>query len=51
LAEAPSYGQTVLMHDAGSTGSLNYLNLAREVLQKNHMTALTQDQKEIKVQE
>ena len=51
LAEAPSFGQTVLMHDAGSTGSLNYLNLAREVLQKNKMTALTQDQKEIKVQE
>ena len=51
LAEAPSYGQTVLMHDAGSTGSLNYLNLAREVLQKNNMTTLTQDQKEIKVKE
>ena len=28
-----------------------YLNLAREVLQKNKMTALTQEQKEIKVQE
>ena len=51
LAEAPSFGQTVFMHDAGSTGSLNYLNLAREVLQKNHMTTLTQEQKEIKVQE
>ena len=51
LAEAPSFGQTVLMYDAGSTGSLNYLNLAREVLQKNKMTTLTQDQKEIKVQE
>jgi chromosome partitioning protein len=39
------------MHDAGSTGSLNYLNLAREVLQKNKMTTLTQEQKEIKVKE
>jgi chromosome partitioning protein len=51
LAEAPSYGLTVLMHDAGSTGAMNYLNLAREVLQKNNMTTLTQDQKEIKVQD
>jgi len=51
LAEAPSFGQTVLMYDAGSTGAMNYLNLAREILQKNKMTILTQDQKEIKVQE
>jgi chromosome partitioning protein len=51
LAEAPSYGLTVLMHDAGSTGAMNYLNLAREVLQKNNMTTLTQDQKEINVQD
>jgi chromosome partitioning protein len=51
LAEAPSFGQTVLMHDAGSTGALNYLNLAREILQKNNLTTLTQEQKEIKVKE
>jgi chromosome partitioning protein len=51
LAEAPSFGQTVLMHDATSTGAMNYLNLAREILQKNKMTILTQDQKEIKLQD
>jgi len=51
LGEAPSFGQTVLMHDASSTGALNYLNLAREILQKNNMTQLTQEQKEIKATE
>jgi len=29
------------MHDASSTGAINYLNLAREILQKNNMTSLT----------
>ncbi len=51
LGEAPSFGQTVLMHDATSTGALNYLNLAREILQKNNMTQLTQAQNEIKATE
>ncbi len=37
LGEAPSFGQTVLMHDASSVGAINYLNLAREILQKNNM--------------
>jgi chromosome partitioning protein len=35
LGEAPSHGQTIIMHDAGSKGATNYLNLAREILQKN----------------
>lgn len=51
LGEAPSFGQTVLMHDASSTGAVNYLNLAREILQKNNLTQLSQDQNEIKVTE
>jgi chromosome partitioning protein len=51
LAEAPSFGQTVLMHDANSTGALNYLNLAREILQKNNMVSLLLKQKVIKVKE
>ncbi|MCK4676582.1 MAG: ParA family protein [Bacteroidales bacterium] len=38
LGEAPSFGETIIMHDAGSTGAINYLNLAREILQKNNMT-------------
>ena len=35
LGEAPSHGQTIIMHDASSKGAVNYLNLAREILQKN----------------
>ncbi|MBW7847665.1 MAG: ParA family protein [Bacteroidales bacterium] len=37
LSEAPSFGETIIMHDATSTGAINYLNLAREILQKNHL--------------
>ncbi|MBM3403849.1 MAG: ParA family protein [Bacteroidetes bacterium] len=35
LSEAPSFGQTIIMHDVSSTGAINYLNLAREILQKH----------------
>lgn len=35
LSEAPSFGISVIMHDANSKGAINYLNLARELLQKN----------------
>ena len=38
LGEAPSFGLPVLEHDATSKGAVNYLNLAREVMQKNGMT-------------
>jgi chromosome partitioning protein len=38
LGEAPSLGKPVLMYDAESTGAVNYLNLAREILQKNDLT-------------
>lgn len=38
LSEAPSFGLPVLYHDAASKGAINYLNLAREILQKNGMT-------------
>jgi len=38
LGEAPSFGESIIMFDAGSTGAINYLNLAREILQKNNMT-------------
>jgi chromosome partitioning protein len=31
ISEAPSYGQTVLTYDPGSTGSLSYLEAAREI--------------------
>ena len=37
LSEAPSFGQTIIMHDAASTGAINYLNLAREILKRNNL--------------
>lgn len=37
LAEAPSYGKSIIMHDAICTGSINYLNLANEILVRNNM--------------
>lgn len=37
LSEAPSYGISVIMHDANCKGAINYLNLAREIIRKNGM--------------
>ena len=34
LGEAPSFGETIVIHDATSKGAINYLNLANELLQK-----------------
>lgn len=39
LAEAPSYGKSIIMHDAASTGSVNYLNLAQEILTKKNQAS------------
>ncbi|MFZ7116562.1 MAG: ParA family protein, partial [Bacteroidota bacterium] len=41
LAEAPSFGKTIIMHDAIGKGSVNYLNLAREILQRNGLTKIS----------
>ena len=49
LGEAPSFGETIIMHDATCKGSVNYLNLAREILQKNEMTRLNESEKIIEV--
>jgi chromosome partitioning protein len=49
LSEAPSFGETVIMHDATSVGAINYLNLAREILQKNGMTNLSEADKTIDI--
>lgn len=38
LSEAPSFGIAVIMHDANSKGAINYLNLAREILEKNNLS-------------
>ncbi|HOY38775.1 MAG: ParA family protein [Bacteroidales bacterium] len=35
LGEAPSFGQTIIDYDVNSKGAVNYLDLAREILQKN----------------
>jgi len=43
LSEAPSFGETIIMHDATSTGAVNYLNLAREILQKNQLIKTIQE--------
>jgi chromosome partitioning protein len=45
LGEAPSYGETIIMHDAASKGAVNYLNLAREILQKNGLTQLDESER------
>jgi chromosome partitioning protein len=42
LSEAPSVGKPVIMYDAGSKGTTNYLNLAKEVLQKNNLTIISE---------
>jgi len=51
LSEAPSFGKTIIMHDAASRGSLNYLHMAREILQKNKMTKMKQSEKVINIDE
>ena len=35
LGEAPSHGKPVMLYDAAATGSVNYLNLAKEFLKRN----------------
>lgn len=35
LSEAPSYGMPAIQYDANSKGSISYLNLARELLERN----------------
>lgn len=42
LSEAPSVGKPVILYDANSKGSMNYLNLAKEILQKNGMTRISE---------
>lgn len=34
LGESPSFGETIVMHDASSKGAINYLNLANELVEK-----------------
>ncbi len=50
LGEAPSHGETIIMHDASCKGSINYLNLARELLQKNDLTKIKSEDKLIELE-
>ncbi len=38
LSESPSFGIPTIVHDAESKGATSYLNLAREILEKNGIT-------------
>lgn len=45
LSEAPSHGESVVMLDASSKGAINYLNLAKELLQKSDLTKIKAEDK------
>ena len=49
LSEAPSVGKPVILYDANSKGSMNYLNLAKEILQKNNMTKISQEERTVEL--
>ncbi len=49
LGEAPSFGETIIMHDAESRGALNHMNLAREILQNHGMTKIEEKDKKVKI--
>jgi chromosome partitioning protein len=40
LSEAPSHGKPVIAYDAECKGTINYLNLAKELLQKNGLSKI-----------
>jgi chromosome partitioning protein len=45
LSEAPSFGKPVILYDANSKGAMNYLNLGKEILQKNDLTKISQEER------
>lgn len=45
LGEAPSLGKPAILYDPDSNGAINYLNLAREILQKNNATKINNNEK------
>ena len=49
ISEAPSVGKPVILYDAQSKGATNYLNLAKEILQKNNMTKISQQERVMEV--
>jgi len=51
LGEAPSFGKPAIMYDAESKGSINYMNLVREMLQRNNATNIPEVNKEFNLVE
>lgn len=51
LSEAPSFGKPVILYDSESKGAINYLNLAKEILQRNNLTRMRQEDKIIETNE
>lgn len=49
ISEAPSFGKPVITFDADSKGANNYLNLAREILQNNDDTLISNNDKIIQI--
>lgn len=45
LGEAPSFGKPILLYDVNSSGAVNYLTLAREFLQNNEKTKISNSEK------
>jgi chromosome partitioning protein len=43
ISEAPSYGQTVMTYDPGSTGALSYLEAAREMALRADTSSQTEE--------
>jgi chromosome partitioning protein len=41
LSEAPSFGKPIILYDAVSTGSRNYMDLAQEILVRNNHNIIT----------
>jgi chromosome partitioning protein len=50
LSEAPSFGKPVILYDSDSKGAVNYLNLAKEILQRNNMTQIRQEDRTLEIE-
>jgi chromosome partitioning protein len=51
LGEAPSFGKSIILYDASGKAAINYLNLAREILQRNGLTRMSNEEKFIPLSE
>jgi chromosome partitioning protein len=45
VSEAPSYGQTVMTYDPGSSGALSYLEAARELARQEPVTPAHEEER------